>query len=605
MTDRLRIAWFAPNAGNWVTYRMEHQVANALADAGHEVTMIQCDRVLDAYCQVMAPRGLRADSDRRQKRAVCRECQEAAAVAGERARYSTRQLSGFLTPELISQADGVIEDVRPGTWQGIRIDGLPVGRYAAYTTMLHHKRGTVSETPEAWSEYLADLRGAARMALALPAIASELQPTHAFVYNALYPANRVFAEGLTARGSIVVSLSAGPTVPRRYETMALYDGIKASQTTVDSAAFRHSMTVPCSEQEVLVVEEHLHALMGSNDPWVYSVASQRRPASEIRTRLGIRPDAAVATVIVSSPDETRSNLLVEAEFHRDPQAGYASSAEFLEASVTLARARPDVDFVFRLHPRLAPNKRESLVSPDLKTIYRLLDDLPANAVVNHPSDGISLYDLVAISSAAVNHTSSAGLEFLVLGVPVLQYDPARAGIYPLSFSFAVPRHDDAEFAGQLERALAGGPSIDRSIGVFRWLASGQVRSVLHLRPLPGSDRSEEAPTPDAVAPLSHPLGKVVPSFVKEPMARRMQRQARAADLDAQVLPGGTTDRLQELLASCQGLTEVWEPAMAYPSDATEADELRAVRAAVGRLRVRLPIDDPAGLGVVAVDPASW
>lgn len=597
-----RFAWFAPNAGNWITYRMEHRVANALADSGDAVLMVQCDRVLDAYCQVMSPAGLTATSPDHEKRAVCRNCQYAAGIARREAHYATQQLSHYLSAADRSWVDAVVSQTTPDTWADIEVDGLPVGRYASYTTMLHHKRPTVSETPAAWQEYLADLRGALLVARALPRLVAEEQPTHAVVYNALYPANRVFAEGLKKSGAILMNLSGGPTVPRRYKTLAVYDGIKASQTMTDSSAFRRSREIPASALEILQVEEHVAQLMSGSDPWVYSLAASHRPAREVRADLRVRPNAPVATVIVSSPDETRSNQMVEAEFERDPERGYSPVDEFLRAAIALARARPDIDFVFRLHPRLAPNKRDRMVSPDLEVIYALLGDLPANAVINHPSEGISLYDLVLISSLAINHTSSAGLEFLIFGIPVIQFDQVRAGIYPAEFSIVVPRSEPDAFVAALDRALVDGFDIEHSSTAFRWYASMQVRAVVHLDPLaqPGTASAAQV-LPDASPPATaNPLGRFIPGRLKEFLAARILKRQRSAELAS--LPPLDEDARRVLLAEIDhvtGVGDVWEPFMVYPEGSTAEVEEIEVRAALSRLSARLALGDLDGVGVVA------
>ncbi|MDI1291040.1 MAG: hypothetical protein PSX37_13945 [bacterium] len=597
-----RFVWFAPNAGIDVAYRMEHRAANALADSGNDVVMVQCDRVLASYCQVMSPAGLTATSPTRDKEAICRECRFAAGLAREHARYRVVQLSEFLTDTDFTWANQQVAKTRFDSWDSFEIDGMPVGRYASYTTMLHHKRATVTQTPEAWAEYLADLRGALLVALAAPRIAAYVKPTHAVVYNALYPANRVFAEGMKAQGAILLNISGGPTVPRRFSTLAIYDGIKASQTMTDSEAFRLSMEVPVTELEVWTVEDHIAQLMSGADPWVYSSAASSKPARAVRFGLGVRPLAAIVTVIVSSPDETRSNLMVDAEYHRDPLNGYSDTAEFLASTIELARARPEVDFVFRLHPRLAPNKRERLASPDLEAIYDLLADLPVNAVVNHPGDGVSLYDLVLISSAAINHTSSAGLEFLVFGVPVVQFDAVRAGIYPASLSLIAPRHSAVGFSAALDRALEEGFDLGRTVKAFRWYASMQVRAVVHLDPLNVVDpsRGVRDATVTPVPASRHPLGRFLPGPVKEYLGTRIQRRARAAAMrDLVPLDADATATLERSVDHALGAGDVWEPYMALPTGSDENEERRAVSAALSRLGRRLALDDVDGVGVVA------
>lgn len=597
MTGR-RLTWFAPNAGIWISQQMEHRVANALVDGGDDVLMVQCDGVLDAYCPVMSAAGIGAGAPRSRRRAVCSDCRHAAGITRGLARYGTVQLGDLLPRGARARADAAVAAVTPENWRDIVIDGVPVGLYAAYTSLLHHKVPDVTSTEAAWNEYLADLRGSLLVAEAMPALLESSAPTHAVVYNALYPANRVFAETMRRHGVVLLNVSGGPTVPRRYSTMALYDGVTGSQTVVDSEAFQRSMTVPCSEGEVRAVEHHVALLMSGTDPWVYSRAATGRPAEAIRASLGVRPSSPLVTVVVSSLDETRSFSLVDAVYERPGHAGFSGLPEFLTECVALAEANPQVDFVFRLHPRLAPNRRDSITSPDLSAIRELLSALPGNAVVNHPQDGMSLYDLVLVSDAAVNHSSSAGLEFLTFGVPVLQYDPSRALLYPLDFSVPVERSDRAGMSAALAAALAGGFALDRAVRAFRWYATLQVRSVVHLEPLPGPDDVEPPPSPHAHAEAARPLGRLLPRRVRERGARALARRQRAATVDDRPLPPGSADALEGTIAQARLDHDVWEPYLVLPDASDAASERDAVRAALVRLVRRLDIVHPAGLGAL-------
>jgi hypothetical protein len=597
MTGR-RLTWFAPNAGIWISQQMEHRVANALVDGGDDVLMVQCDGVLDAYCPVMSAAGLGADAPRSRRRAVCVDCRHAAGVTRARARYRTVQLGDLLPPGAFDRAEATVAAVTPDTWRDVVVDGVPVGLYSAYTALLHHKVPDVTSTDAAWREYLADLRGSLLVAEAMPALLEHGRPTHAVVYNALYPANRVFAETMRRHDVVLLNVSGGPTVPRRYSTMALYDGVTGSQTVVDSAAFGRSMTVPCSEVEVRAVEHHIALLMSGTDPWVYSRAATGRPAADIRADLGVRPDAPVVTVVVSSLDETRSFSLVDAVYERPGHGGFSSLTEFLTECVALAAAHPDVDFVFRLHPRLAPNRRDAITSPDLAAIRELLASLPPNAVINHPQDGMSLYDLVLVSEAAVNHSSSAGLEFLTFGVPVLQYDPSRSLLYPLEFSLPVERGDRRGMSDALDRALAAGFDLRRTLLAFRWYATLQVRSVVHLEPLPDPEAVEPPPSPHESHAAPHPLGRLVPTSLRERAARSLARRERAATVDDRPLPPGAAEALDGTIAAARLDREVWEPYLTLPDDPDAATEERAVRAAFARLLRRLDLVHPDGLGAL-------
>jgi hypothetical protein len=574
---------------------MEHRLADALARAGRDVTMVHCDGVLDSYCPVMSAERLNVTSPRSAKRQSCIDCRHNASITAERGAYSVTWLDGYVTPSVRTAAEALMQDVTPETWQDVEVDGLPVGRYAAYLSMLHHKLPDVTSSEAAWAEYLSDLRNAMHVALAMPAILDDTEPTHAVVYNPLYPTTRMFAEQAIRRGIQLVGVHAGSFIPARYETVGIYQHYSASQTLVDSPTILESLTIPCTPVEVAAVERQLRAQMAGTDPWVYSSAPLREAPEVLRERLGLRPQAPVVVALLSSPDETRSSMLVGVEYERDPENGYSDISEFIGAIRRLAEAQPQFDVVLRLHPRLTPNKRESVTSPDLVSILDALADLPPNAHVNVPGDGVSLYDLIGIASAAVNQSSSSGLEFMALGLPVVSYDPVRQNAYPPSFGPCVPRHDDAALVGAVLGALADGPRLEHSVRVFRWYATVHLRDLLHLSDLVGGQRG----APDAApVPTTAPVGlgggaaasairRVVPESIRERGARSVARRSRAATIPPPSDEAAWREEWLLRLDAIHGTDAVWTPPIIVRGEPDPERETEHIRAAVSDLRTML------------------
>lgn len=613
MSDGRRYLWFAPFAGLWPWFRLEHRLADALQRSGRSVTMVHCNGVLDSFCPVMAAQNLTVDSTRKDKARSCKECRFNKRLATERASYGHLELDAAVTPSSRERARATLAAVTPDNWEDLEIDGVPIGRYSTYLAMLRHKVTTVTDTKECWTEYRSDLFDSLLVFSALPAILDEVQPTHAVVYNPLYPVNRAFAERVRQRGIPLVGVHAGGFIPNRYDSAGVYHHISASQTTVDSNSISASLEVPCTPLEVAAIGSHVRELIGGGDPWVYSSAPTRTPAYEVRRALGVRPTSDVVVALISSPDETRASLLVDAEYHRDAGRGFSDIPEFLEAIRGAAELLPAVDFVIRLHPRLMPNKRERVTSPDHEVIVRALSDLPSNAVVNATTDGLSLYDVMMISSAALNQSSSAGLEFLLMGLPVVQYDPLRQNAYPPEFGPCAERRDATGLVEAIGTALEQGWSLENSRRAFRWYATTLLRVLLRLNPLPEPAPQGERTAP-AVAPAPEPSGigrlarAVTPRAGREVGARWLDRRARGGTLPP---PDQEQQWAAEWLAridAAAGDGVVWEPPVIRRGEGDEADETRAIHELVSSLLASLGARDGDGVGAIraalATPPAS-
>jgi hypothetical protein len=320
-------------------------------------------------------------------------------------------------------------------------------------------------------------------------------------------------------------------------------------------------------------------------------------------------------VLLSSPDETRSSMLVDAEYHRDPDRGYSDIAEFITAARELAVQSPELDVVLRLHPRLMPNKRESVSSPDLEAILTSLQDLPANAHINGPGDGISLYDLIGIASAALNQSSSSGLEYLSLGLPVVSYDPVRQNAYPPEFGPCVDRFDPRSLADAVRGAVATGRSADHSVNAFRWYATALLRDQLPLSNVweVAAEPTDSVPPTTDATPASDGvetgastspgvvtrLKELVPVAARERAARAMARRGRA-----DTIPAASDDDVWAAewllrLDATEGRQVVWTPPIIVRGEPDDEHERTSIEAVVNDLTVALGFIPGMGFGPVA------
>jgi hypothetical protein len=563
-----RILWFSPNAGLWETSQLEHDLANGLVSQGAEVTVIRCRGLFESFCPTMQANGLQITASNSQKQSICRECKSSEATFQSVAKYSTVWIDDYLTETNRNKVVQEINHVTRKNWQEFGDDAFPINRYATYLSMLHHKVPDITSTDMAWNEYLSDLTNSLFAYNALPEIFIEKNPTHCFVYNPLYPTNRVFTELALANPAIqYVGMSAGAFVPNRYSTIALYRSIQSSQTAVDSQRLMESLEIPLSHLEVELVARNLGHLIQGRDPWVYSTAPTFKSTQEIHSQLGTSGSKPIAVVLIGSPDETRSSALVDAEFERVPIDQVSSVTEFIEQSLLAARNSPEVDFVFRLHPRLAPNKREMMRSPDLDVIEELLEQRTPNVFLNSSVDQIGLYDVARIASIGINHASSAGLEFLALGIPVVHYDPPRLNAYPSSLGFQVDRRDSEGFRVTIEQAIRTPMSTEIAIKAWRWCAVTLVRAITHRT---WEYQPENVDLGNSKQSLST-LRKVIPATWREKIARKLalREKTRRTQVESETIQS------QEWIAECIERinvfdhSTVWNPLAIVRGDSLE------------------------------------
>ena len=514
---KLRILWFGVNSGLVPAFKLESHLANGLALSGDQVLRVACDGVFSSYCPVMQAQQFGAQAPRHQKRNVCKGCKQVSRSASSSSAYQTTYLDNYVLPEDFAAVDEIVGGVTQNNWQDLVVDNIRVGRFATYLVMLRYKMPSVSASTEAWHEYRIDLKNALLTLRAAPRIMDDFDPTHAMVYNPLYPTNRMFVEVAAHRGVQLVAVTVGSHIPNRYGSLAIYPHISASQTARDSGSVMESLNESCSREEITAVSSHIRALADARDPWVYSAASGDIATDAVKRKLNLRPASPAVLALVASPDETRSSALVDAEYVRAQERTVSDVPEFIQATIGFANRNPDLDVILRLHPRLAPNKREKTTSPDLAVIEKLLTDLPINLHVNRPADRIGLYDIMRVTAVGLNQSSSAGLELLTMGIPVVHYDPDRLNAYPPELGFSVKAGDPENLDHVTRQALAHGRDSLFSVRAFRWYAVTLLRSQVHQNLDQGSSTPSEVKV--SLSRSTTDIKRFIPARLRERAAR--------------------------------------------------------------------------------------
>jgi hypothetical protein len=172
----------------------------------------------------------------------------------------------------------------------------------------------------------------------------------------------------------------------------------------------------------------------------YSAAKVGKSAKKIRALWEIPSDKKITLLTTSSADEQFSFGFVGliASDNENYLDFFENNLDWINYTINLFRDLPDSYLVIRIHPREFANKRETLNSETGRTTLAYLQslNLPKNIIINEPSDGISLYDLIQITELVINSTSTVGLEFASLGIQSITVSPNLLMAYPPELSLA-------------------------------------------------------------------------------------------------------------------------------------------------------------------------
>jgi hypothetical protein len=554
----LKILFFSPHAGVWIHSFPEALVAEALQQQGHEIIYVGCGGLLNSHCVTMSAFGVPFEAAASTKARICDACRGNQAILREGFGFAGPDLAGLVDADDISFAENLLSSTAPEDCLELNVDGVEVGRIALYEILIQIKKGTLDLSPNEWLRYRANIRNAILVLKVAQRLFDAVRPDSVLVYNALYSVNRVVSRVAQIRGVPQYYLHAGDNLSSRLETLVLarnhaffyYDCLKRTWPLVKDH--------PCSLHAMRSGTNHLLEVARGRSAWAYSATSD--PNVDIRKIFGIRDDQKIICATMSSDDERFGAEVVGV---LPPLDGllFEKQVDWIRALTGYVEDRQGLFLLIRVHPREFPNKRERVLSEHAKTLMSVMTDLPPNAKVNWPTDGISLFDLANVTDVFANGWSSAGKEMAWLGLPVVLYS-ADLVLYSSDLNYV--GNTLAEYFAQVERALADGWSPMRIRMTYRYCALEYEYSPL--------DISESFARSEHGSKLQKGLRKILRTIAPS-LEQRNDLKARAPRLAAAARIGRVFEQQLSTAVDLQDLG----PKVSFE------EETRALKVEVGRL----------------------
>ena len=465
----MKVLFFSPFANIWEHSFPEALVAETFAAESLDVVAVRCNGMLQVYCVAMSAAGIGPDASLKTRQQVCSACSKRRDLLTRAMNFPAVVMDEWVDADISSRVDELVAGVTNKTWTGLEVDGVPLGRYAAYETWLSNKLVSSELADDVWRVYQGQLRNTLLTFLAGQRILAEEKPDAVIVYNDHYSVNHAFCAAAQLAGIPTYTIHGGSHIVRRAETLSIFASGQTLEDIFQSAAWLEYESQPIGPAEVDMVGGHFSGLLAADSAFAYSSEFKGTSATRLRTSLGIEPGAAVMLATMSSEDELMGVRLIDAVPTNIAQESlFANQFEWVDYLFGYAKSHPSTHLVLRLHPRMFPNKREGVLSPVVSRIMALRDGAPPNVSFNLPADGIGLYDLMQVVDVLLNYSSSVGAELAALGIPVVV--PSNAQFYTYPGQINRTAHTLLEYRDYIERAIAEGWSLENSRRAFRWFA---------------------------------------------------------------------------------------------------------------------------------------
>lgn len=470
-----KILFFAPHAGIWEHAFPEALVAESIGQSAHKIRYVTCDGLFQEYCVVMASAGLQPGSPVEARERVCRACRRNRETLREGFKFESIDLSGMLALEDQVEIEHVLSSVTRDNFTALEIDGVAIGRLAAYEFLLHHKKSDLHFSEHEWKHYLICLKASLGSFFSSRKILSREQPDFIVVYNAMYSVNAVCVALAKQRGITPYFLHAGINYAHMLETLFFGKGVTFDFLKDLRRHWERYRDVPCDAKSIARVADHFLVLLRGHSVFAYSAPKAKAQLS-VRERFKVAQSQKLLVATLCSYDE-RFAAEVSGHLPEYNKLLFSTQIEWVHALIDECKRRPDWYLLIRVHPREFPNKREQVKSEHARRLEAILRDLPENVAINWPTDQISIYDLAEEADVFLNSWSSAGKEMALLGIPVVLYS-SELPLYPPDLNYVGETR--ADYFRKIDQALADGWSAERIRRAFRWYVLEHVRSVLNI-----------------------------------------------------------------------------------------------------------------------------
>ena len=472
----MKALFFTPFTGIHQHSTAEASLAVALKSAGVDIEVITCGGCYRGQCVTLSAYGIFGTTDQKKISRTCKRCTAVGASLFGPSLTLEELLRGGVNTASEMDIEKLLSGITAENFFDFEFDGMKVGKIAGYQHLLKFKKNSLNISADEFPIFRTEMKNCLMTYQGLKVYNTQSRvPELVFIYNTLYSVNavaRYYFEGL---GSTVYTMHAGSNLRHFYDTLLI-----AKHHTLHFALANRNLWPRFSDKQITrkglsFLEGHFDELMLGRSAFAYSAPSNPDSANP-RDYFKVAPEQKVILIAMSSNDENFAAIQCGA-WSPERDEVFPTQIEWASSLLEFAKTRKDLFFVFRIHPRELPNKREGLSSEQSKALFEVLRYLPSNAALNVPSDGFSIYQIIAVSDLVLTAWSSAGLESTLLGLPVLGYS---ANFQDTPEGFLEVAKTKESYFEKIDLLLGSKWRIERSIKAARWYALQQERNCVQF-----------------------------------------------------------------------------------------------------------------------------
>lgn len=459
----MNILLFSPLSSIWANKSTEIALSRALRILGHRVHELNCDGELAPTCPSFTEAGLQhPEFESREVLRVCGICKSRKSVALRLSGNIGVNGLGSASAKAASLSSPEHNHTLSNDWQT-----WPLSlRESAYEILVDSKAAEVEVSRE-FAEKLNSAHYNRLRSYAVTREAIEQKGIEMLIVgDVFYSMNAGAWKAAEDLNIQRVTIGSALSFRKNGNALSLFRSVEAQALMNRSADWAKVKNFTLASSEIGEVRKNEKYSLSAKSPFTYSSPFRPTSPKKIRAKLGIKNSMPIVLVVTTTNDERFAARVSGKLTSLGGNRNFTSQISFLKAVIKTAGDCPGLNFVIRLHPRLLPNKRDSTTSPYLKVLSDIFEGAPGNVYLNSPSQEISLANVGLASQVVLNWTSTAGLDLLTLGVPVVSCEPNETFSYPPDIGIKL--HNPRDLKQVIESAVKSGHDTKFAIAAFRY-----------------------------------------------------------------------------------------------------------------------------------------